>query len=38
LMLSLVRSIVGHACYKSHNFAAMEQLNIAELWQEHQSI
>ena len=38
LMLSLVRSIVGHACHKSHNFAAMEQLNIAELWQEHQSI
>ena len=38
LMLSLVRSIVGHPCYKSHNFAAMEQLNIAELWQEHQSI
>lgn len=38
LMLSFVRSIVGHPCYKSHNFAAMEQLNIAELWQEHQSI
>lgn len=38
LMLSLVRSIVGHPFYKSHNFAAMEQLNIAELWQEHQSI
>ena len=38
LMLSLVRSIVGHPCYKSHNFAAMEQLNIAELWQEQQSI
>ncbi len=38
LMLSLVRSIVGHPCYKSHNFAAMEQLNMAELWQEHQSI
>lgn len=38
LMLNLVRSIVGHPCYKSHNFAAMEQLNIAELWQEHQSI
>lgn len=38
LMLNLVRSIVGHSCYKSHNFAAMEQLNIAELWQEHQSI
>ena len=38
LMLSLVRSIVGRACYKSHNFAAMEQLNIAELWQEQQSI
>ena len=38
LMLNLVRGIVGHPCYKSHNFAAMEQLNIAELWQEHQSI
>ncbi len=38
LMLNHVRSIVGHPCYKSHNFAAMEQLNIAELWQEHQSI
>lgn len=38
LMLSLVRSIVGHPCYKSHNFAAMEQVNIAELWQAHQSI
>ena len=38
LMLNLVRSIVGHPCYKSHNFAAMEQLNIAELWQEQQSI
>lgn len=38
LMLSLVRSIVGHPCYKSHNFAAMEQLNTAELWQEQQSI
>ena len=38
LMLSFIRSIIGHACYKSHNFAAMEQLNIAELWQEQQSI
>ena len=38
LMLSLIRSIAGHPCYKSHNFAAMEQLNIAELWQEQQSI
>lgn len=38
LMLNLVRSIIGHARYKSHNFAAMEQLNIAELWQEQQSI
>lgn len=38
LMSNLFRSIVVHPCYKSHNFAAMEQLNIAELWQEHQSI
>ena len=38
LMFSLVRSIVGHSYYKSHNFAAMVQLNIAELWQEQQSI
>lgn len=38
LALSFIRSIVGHPFYKSHNFASMEQLNIAELWQEHQSI
>ena len=38
LVLSSVRSIVGHPFSKSHNFVAMEQLNIAELWQEHQSI
>ena len=38
LVLSSIRSIVGHQFYKSHNFAAMEQQNIAELWREHQLI
>lgn len=38
LVLSLVRNIIGHPFYKSHNFVAMEQQNTAELWQEHQLI
>lgn len=38
LILNSIRSIVGYPFYKSHNFVAVEQLNIAELWQEHQSI
>lgn len=38
LTFRVVRSIIGHSCYKSHNFAAKEQQNIAELWQEQQSI